>query len=422
MSIKINISITLVTKIIILFSSFIISIIIARVLGPTQKGIYSLLILIPSFVLLSGTFGLKLANTYFIAKKDFSINKIISNSLYYIVGISLTVIIILYLANNIFHFTKSMNLYILILILIPLAISINILSGIIVGLNKIIVANKINLILRIGLLILIICLLLSHFINVRNLLISNIIVYSLGIIYILKFIKIKIRKFDTNLLSRSLKYGFKPYIANLATYFNYRIDMIFVAYLLGAKEVGFYSVSVSVGESLWIFVKSSIFALFPVSISSDKSNEITLKLCRINFSFLIILAILFAFLARWIFPILFGNQFNPSISAFIFLLPGIVFLSIGKVLSTELAGKGWTKYAMYSSLFVMVSNILLNILLIPSLGIKGAALASSISYTISSILLIIFYKKHYPDIKYKEIIIPKIDDFLDFIPAKFKKS
>ena len=90
---------------------------------------------------------------------------------------------------------------------------------------------------------------------------------------------------------------------------------------------------------------------------------------------------------------LFGNEYLPSVEPLWYLIPGIVALSICKVLGNELAGRGKPIINTYISITSLVVNIPLNFLLIPVLGISGSALASTISYTVSAVLTLVYFSR-----------------------------
>src|SRR3990172_10803129 len=59
-----------------------VSIIIARFLGPEGKGIYSLLLLVPSLLVTFGNGGLQVSNIYFYGRKLGSVKDLASNSIW----------------------------------------------------------------------------------------------------------------------------------------------------------------------------------------------------------------------------------------------------------------------------------------------------------------------------------------------------
>src|SRR5690606_8983743 len=93
-----------------------------------------------------------------------------------------------------------------------------------------------------------------------------------------------------------------------------------------------------------------------------------------------------------------------------FLLPGVLILTIFKVMNMDLAGKGKPWVAMKAMIPSLLANTLLNIILIPSMGAKGSAIASTASYAIAGILFLYFYSKAI-NIPVREIIKYRRTDF-----------
>jgi Na+-driven multidrug efflux pump len=96
------------------------------------------------------------------------------------------------------------------------------------------------------------------------------------------------------------------------------------------------------------------------------------------------------------------------------LLPGVVLLTVFKVINMDLSGKGKPWVSLKAMLPALIINIILNFILIPQQGASGAALASTISYTIAAILFVHFYSKEV-SIPIKDILGYKKSDFQPFI-------
>ncbi len=80
-SISKNSAITFSSQILIFVLGLATSIILARALRPKGKGMYTLLILIPTVMLKLGSLGIEAANVYFTGSKKYKIEDIVSNSL-----------------------------------------------------------------------------------------------------------------------------------------------------------------------------------------------------------------------------------------------------------------------------------------------------------------------------------------------------
>jgi Na+-driven multidrug efflux pump len=109
---------------------------------------------------------------------------------------------------------------------------------------------------------------------------------------------------------------------------------------------------------------------------------------------------------------LYGAPFLPAVRPLLILLPGVFLMSFAGTLSSYVSGTGRVIFATYGSLAAVVVNIALNLFLIPRMGIAGAALASTISYSLETIYITIVFmtlsKKSFP-----QTFIPKSQDLRD---------
>ena len=82
-----------------------------------------------------------------------------------------------------------------------------------------------------------------------------------------------------------------------------------------------------------------------------------------------------------------------------------------RVLANDFIGRGYPEINTYIALLIALTNLILNLWLIPLYGIKGAAIATSISYTFDVIIKsIVFSRKN--NVPYSEfIVMKKISDF-----------
>ena len=81
-------------------------------------------------------------------------------------------------------------------------------------------------------------------------------------------------------------------------------------------------------------------------------------------------------------------EFTESLPAFLVLLPGIICLTVAKVLASYVGGLGIPLRVAVASGTALVVNIVANLLLIPPLGIIGAAVASTVSYSLNAAMLL----------------------------------
>jgi len=404
-SISKNSAITFSSQILILALGLVTSIILARVLGPTGKGIYALTILIPAVMLKLGSLGVEAANVYFVGSKKYGVKDIASNSLLIAFFIGLILILLFWGVFHLGIFQNFLNsnqinpFYLwLVVLTIPFSLLFGFLINIFLGREEIVKYNKINIFqTALGLLAIIIFLLILKQ-GVFGAVLSNILTTAVAALLVIILIKriapfsIKIRR---DLLKDSTKYGLKAYFGNLAQFLNYRLDMFLVAVFLAPAAVGFYSIAVGIAEKLWMLPGSIATVLFPriSSLKDTQANNLTPRISRHSFFIIFILSLLLAILSKPLIRILFGTAFLPSAIPLLILLPGIIALGGAKTLMADLAGRGKPQFGAYAAFVSLAVNIPLNLYLIPKWGISGAAFASSVAYIVATLIVIIAFIK-----------------------------
>lgn len=181
----------------------------------------------------------------------------------------------------------------------------------------------------------------------------------------------------------AVRYGLKIYVGSVANWIHFRADQLMVANMVGVAGVGLYALSVRWAEMLWLVGFGVLNAGLYRIASSDRreSRAFTWRL------FILVLGmtggsgVVLAILAMPLISLLYGGRFDPSAPALILLIPGVVAWDAARVLSNHLSynlGRPLTPVAI--AVTGSVANLLLNLVTIPRFGIAGAAAASSVSY------------------------------------------
>lgn len=192
-----------------------------------------------------------------------------------------------------------------------------------------------------------------------------------------------------------LRYGLKGHLGTIVQFLHHKLDIILVGSMLGIKEVGWYTLAAAIAETVWSIPQALATVLFPTISASSHESAISHTRAVLPRVMLIVLAqggFIF-FIAPKIIPAIFGDAFAPSISALQILLPGVCALSILKILSSHLFGTGYPFWNTAILAFGSGVNLLLNWFFIPRFGINGAALSSSCSYTLTTIIMIAAFLK-----------------------------
>jgi O-antigen/teichoic acid export membrane protein len=207
-------------------------------------------------------------------------------------------------------------------------------------------------------------------------------------------------------------------IGNISSFFNYRLDVFIVNYFLNPVQVGIYAVGVTVSESLWQIPQAAATALFPRTARTVQGDatEFTCLILRQVLVISCVSGALLAVVSPIAIPLLFGARFAPSVPVIWWILPGTISLALGKVASSDLAGRHKTFYTSIFGIVSLVVTVVLDLVLIPRMGIVGAALASSAAYGIYGVLLLAALRYELK-VRWAELLVPSRAEF-----ARYKQA
>jgi O-antigen/teichoic acid export membrane protein len=180
------------------------------------------------------------------------------------------------------------------------------------------------------------------------------------------------------------------------------------------KAIGLYSSGAKLVESLAIIPLSLMYVAYPVLLryygESIEKYEFAYNLCFKYVLIIIIpIAVFTSFFSREIMLLFFGPQYLLGAGALAILVWSEVGVFLRVIIDKLLVITVSQKIILYLTISASAINVLLNFFLIPVLGIEGAALATTISYSCSALMTIFFKnsKKYWQSI-HKKILIPMI--------------
>ncbi|OHA71300.1 MAG: hypothetical protein A3H01_01565 [Candidatus Wildermuthbacteria bacterium RIFCSPLOWO2_12_FULL_40_9] len=417
---------TLLSDMVIFVSGLVYLVILARVLGPEGKGIHSLILLIPGVIMVFGSFGMESANVYFVGTKKYPLRDVVSNSIILSVLLGVLLVLLFWGASQTDWFYKfiqdnkiPISYLWAVVFTIPLYFISAFLRNALRGYGHLGDYNTIRIIEGLSLflfgVIFLIILKRGLWGAIASSVLSIIFAAISSIFLTKKLVRIFPLNLNTALLKGSSSYGSKVYLANGLSFLNYRLDMFLITIFLTPVAVGFYSVAVNMAEKLLIIPGAFATVLLPKISSSgqNEANHLTSRVLRHTTLIMLVICLAMLFLITFMVRLFFGASFLPSVLPFIILLPGILAFSIGGVLAADLSGRGKPQYAIWSSMTALIANIVLNIILIPKMGIVGAALASSISYWLDTLVVLGAFMCISKN-RLKEVFIIKKEDFQDY--------
>jgi len=214
------------------------------------------------------------------------------------------------------------------------------------------------------------------------------------------------------LLSSSLRYGGRGFVANMIQVMNYRLDLFFVSSIRGPAAAGVYSIAVLLAELLWKIAAAASTILFP-RVAADERAPVafTLRVARVVVLLTSVAAIILLPVTEWIVLPLLKAEFADALLPLALLLPGVVALALAQILSGDLSGRGRPEYASYASAAGLIITLTLTPVLIVSFGASGAAVASTLSYVVTTAFFAAVFVRRF-GVSLADLFLARPDDFL----------
>lgn len=401
------------------FLSALQGIIIARVLGPEGMGQFQLVITSGVMIMTFFVFGLSKANVYFLNHHREDANTIIVNSAFFSVVLGLSSSIFLYLLFSYGHaFTGDYDTstkLIFSLGLLFLFFQVN---------NRFILLAKMRVVefnlTQLGGSVLSVTLIgwlaYAGTLSINNALKIIVASYLLNAALTYLFLRVDIKGFslpDFKLLWRTLKYGFQLHAVNLLITMDNSIGVIFLGLLLSGEfdSIGYYSRAVAICVIIKMIpaALSSLLYSHWSSVEGDRKTRQAERVLRIYLFLGIAIVLLIYAFGKHLIVLLYGEAFLPAYATLLVLSIQQVLWMLSTVFQSLFTGSGRPMLVTYGMLLTTVLKVSGLILLIPRMGIIGAALAVTVG---DFVYLVINYRiatRHFGLISKHSFIINSSD-------------
>jgi O-antigen/teichoic acid export membrane protein len=198
-------------------------------------------------------------------------------------------------------------------------------------------------------------------------------------------------RFSAPVLRMLVRYGLRSQATNIFQSFNYRLDVIVLQFFRPLSDIGYYVVAQVIAELVLVLADSFQSSIVPLVAGSEgTSRDRTTKLAVRHHALLALGAcIANAGLGTALILFGYGSAYSPAVVPMLVLLPGIWWLGMGSVVTSDLRGRGRPGTASIVSGVALVATVGLDLALIPPFGVLGAAVASVITYTLQGILSLV---------------------------------
>ena len=377
---------------------------LARMLGKENYGIYALALMLPQLLMKILNMGIGPSVVYYLARRELSFSaafwKVIKISFWVsLIGLGLEFFLLNLYSQELF---PGVPVYLLLLaaLMFPVLLLQELLPNLLLGIQNFKKYNLSYAVFPVVSLVVAWFLLVYVEAGVAYALLAFAAGQTASVMWLLyvviKGVRGDIYSSEVEISWRELfSYSWKIHLSNIIGFLNYRIDIFLVNLLASPVAVGIYFIAVQIVEKLWLLSQAVNTAIFPHLSGkyqrNSKDTSVTEVIGSATFVSTAVASLVIALLAPFIIKLFFGVEYGESAPVLIILLPGILATSVGRILSNDFSARGKPQLNLYVGVFTVTVNILANIYFIPIMGARGAALATTISYGLNLVVKLSIY-------------------------------
>jgi O-antigen/teichoic acid export membrane protein len=392
---------TMGNRILLIGIGLVTSVIVARTLGPSGRGIYAVAVALTAICVQFGNLGLHASNTWAVARRPDLLGTLIANSLLVSAALGGGIAIVVLLVTAAFPDLIVLPTAVLTLALlaIPANLAYLLLQNLLLGTQRIRYFNGVELLNRVVIVVAFAAAIwlgiVSPEVAVGAGLVAAVVTTALAGVVLVRSAGRSIAPRLAILVENS-RYGFRAYAAALFSFLVIRADLLLVNYFRGPTDTGYYSIAVSLADLVYlppVVIGSMLFPRLAAMKDSTERRALTNASLIVTAGGMLLAVVAAALLSEFGVRLLFGAEFEPAVPAFLWLLPGILTLSIYTILANYFAATGLPIVAVLGPLAGLGADVVLNLVLIPAMGFVGASIASSVAYALMLVMGLTTYLK-----------------------------
>ena len=390
-----DVFLTFGAKVVVLALNSVATIVVARALGPSGRGVFYVALGLTLILSQLGTIGLGVANAYVAAQARATARRLTWISLLAAAGVGSVLILAGVAVRELFPDALpnlSTTEISLALAAVPASLAAVYLQAILLGLGRMIPYNAVEVAQALGTLAgLVIGFELLGFGPAGGLAVMVGGFYFAAGAYAAILLVVSPpsarEEASVGLLRRMVVFSLKTYVASLSMFLLLRLDTLLVNAYLGKEQAGYYSAATAIADALMVLPIVIGLNLLP-RVARDGGWKPTAEIFSGVALLYGLVCLVSVPLARPGIELLFGTDFQPAVSLYYWLAPGVFCLGMISILAHHFAGRGMPLSAVLIWLPGLAVNIALNVAFLDSQGTYVASLASSIGYAVVLMLAV----------------------------------
>ncbi len=375
---------------------------LAWLLGTAGRGSYAVCLMYATLLSIFFVVGCDVASVYFVSSKRFNISEGITYTIVYggigSAGAVIAGMALMQLPLSIFDKATPDEFHIA-LVSIPIALFSLVLLRLLTAVGDFEWFAVLSVIGGVAHLLFTLLFVWGFLWGVKGALLAIIATGFLTVLMTLIFFRLKykatlVRPTMKNLLGM-FHYGARYYIGKISNNVNFQIGTIILAFFATKEQVGIFAVATQLTSRAMIIPDTLTTVLIPKVASDERGKKHIIAQCsRLTGLICGVLLLILAVFAKPIVTLIFGPGFIESALLIQILSVGVVVRCACKIFVPYLLGTNRPGTASISVAAGMIVNLTVLWLLLPILGLPGAALGVTASYIVSSTILMFAFRKY----------------------------
>jgi O-antigen/teichoic acid export membrane protein len=204
-------------------------------------------------------------------------------------------------------------------------------------------------------------------------------------------------RFDINYCRHLFKSSLPLLFQGFAVMINMKIDQIMIGKMFSTQELGIYSIGVTLSEIVYFVPMAIVNAVYPKIIQAKKDGKnyesLIIKTGSLNVFVCLLFSLCCTLFAPFFVKLVYGEPYRMAGQIIQIYSWASILVAVAVSHGCYLIFNNMQKYSLYSEIGGAIVNVIGNIICIPLLGIKGAAMVTVGSYCFSGYFFYAFVHK-----------------------------
>lgn len=390
-----NIKLVFSANALILLCGLITSLLSAWALGPVGRGDLLVIVLWPPVCALLVSFGLGQAHRYWVAKDPECISMLFSNAVLFtlasgLVTVALAELIIPHLVGH--RSPEVMRLVRIYQLNIPAALLQLLMIGLLEGARRFGWSGLARLVFFGTQAVVYLVLWLVGHLTVESAALTMMLAQTSSMLFAVLIVRQQLRpawRPSWLLWKRTFHYGVRDYPGAVADFTTLRMDQLLLGGLASSFSIGLYFVAVRISEITAVLASSVADAVMPELAGAkhaDRADKLLARSLRLTLYIHVLVLVPLWLATPFLLRFVYGEEFQAASATLRILLFAAVVLSLGGIVISGLNGFGHPGLSTIARVASAIVTVIALLVLLPRLGIEGAAIASLMGYSVMLIV------------------------------------